>query len=443
VDYNVFEYGAKGDGITKDTGAIQAAINKCYANGGGRVVLPGGKTYLSGSIILKSNVNLHVEQGAVLKASEDLADFRAIAERNQAVSQVKRKEDVPSYINSEYNGEPFHYFIYAKKEENISITGAGAIDGSEAVFHGPGGQYHREGLFYPRIPMFLLEDIAHLTIKNITMKKCAFWTLHMVGCYDVLVDGIRILNSLKMANSDGIDPDHCKNVRIVNCHIECADDCIVFKNTKSFREYGACENILVSGCTLISTSAAVKFGTESEDDFKNIVIENCNISRSNRGLSLQLRDGGNIENVQFSNINIETRRFSEEWWGRAEPICITAIDRKEGVKAGKIKNIRFQNINCQSENGIFISGSKDNYIEDICLENVKVTIAKTSKWPADSYDLRPCAGSGMIKRKISGMYADFTKGLTLRNVTVEKKENMAEFIENSYELKNVDGVKFS
>lgn len=81
-------------------------------------------------------------------------------------------------------------------------------------------------------------------------RKSAFWTTHLVGCEDVLISGIRILNNLRMANCDGIDPDHCKNVRITNCHIECADDCIVFKNTAAAMQYGACENIIVDNCTL-------------------------------------------------------------------------------------------------------------------------------------------------------------------------------------------------
>lgn len=441
MNYNILDFGAKGDGVANDAKAIQSAIDECNAAGGGRVIIPGGMLFKSGSIILKSNVNLHIEQGAVIKASEDVNDFAAVGQENLGEIKIERDPKVPSYVNCEYNGKPFHYFIYAKDAENISITGQGAVDGSEEIFYGTQSEYHIDGIYYPRVPMFLLENISHLTIKNITMKRCGFWTLHMVGCYDVLVDGIRILNSLKMANADGIDPDHCKNIRIVNCHIECADDCIVLKNTKAYRHYGDCENIIISNCTLISTSAAIKFGTESEDTFKNIIVDNCNISKSNRGISLQLRDGGSIENVQFSNINIETRRFSGQWWGRAEPIYITAIDRKEGVKAGHIKNVRFQNINCKSENGIFISGSKDNIIEDIKLENIRLTMDKTSKWPVDSYDIRPCQGDGILERKVSGVYVDYAKNVILDNVKVERTESMLAFTEKDYEFKDVENLK--
>jgi polygalacturonase len=436
--YNIVEFGAVGDGITNDSVAVQKAIDTCYENGGGRVYVPGGKVFKVGSILLKSYVELHLAAGSVLKASDTLDDFLPV----EPGMELNSNASVPSYINCEYNGKPFHYFIYGKDAEYVSITGSGKIDGTEEVFHGEEGTYHIEGTYYPRIPMVLFENISQLTVKGVTMTKCGFWTLHMAGCQDVLIDGIRIINSLKMANSDGIDPDHCKNVRIVNCHIECADDCIVFKNTAGYEKYGSCENIVVSGCTLISTSAAIKFGTESVSDFKNIIVENCNISRSNRGISLQLRDGGNIENIIFSNINIETRRFSEQWWGRAEPIYVTAIDRKAGVKAGHIKNVTFKNINCKSENGIFISGSKNNYIEDVNFENIRLNLQKSSKWSVDSYDIRPCEGEGIIKGKVQGVYVDYAKALSFKNIKVTIDDSMKEYVDKNLEVRQAHSLVF-
>ena len=420
--YNVLEFGAKGDSIHNDAAAIQSAIDACHEAGGGKVVLPGGHIFKSGSIELRSNVEFHLEQGAVLKGSENLEDYLPVPGQQT----TRTKKDIPSYINSEYDGRPYNYFVYARDSHNVTITGHGTIDGSEEIYHGHEGKYHIEGSYYPRIPMCLFENVKQLTVKEVTMAKCGFWTLHMAGCYDVLVDGIRILNSLQMANCDGIDPDHCQNVRIVNCHIECADDCIVLKNSEAYREYGPCENIIISGCTLISTSAAIKFGTEGVSDFRNVIVENCNISRSNRGLSLQIRDGGNVENVIFSNINIETRRFSDEWWGKAEPIYITTIDRKAGVKAGHVRNVYFKNINCISQNGIFLSGSEDNLLEDITFENVKVTLRKTSKWEANCYDVRPCEGEGLIPSKINGFFCQHAKDINYAGVKITCEESMRE-----------------
>lgn len=420
MKYNVTHYGAVGDGIAKDTLAIQKAIDDCHEHGGGVVVLESGKVYQSGSIVLKSNVELHIESGAVLKASHDLADYAY----TENAGIPKSDSGVPSYINCEYDGRPPQYFIYAHKGENIRITGFGTIDGSEEMYHGKEGTYHIEGAFYPRIPLILIEEINHLTVRDVTMTKSGFWTLHMAGCNDVLVDGIRILNSLKMANSDGIDPDHCRNVRIVNCHIECADDCIVLKNTKAYEEYGPCTDILISGCTLTSTSSAIKFGTESESDFRNVVIQNCCINRTNRGISMQLRDKGNIENVIISNIHIQTRRFSEQWWGRAEPIYITARNRKEGVVAGQIRNVTIENVFCEGQNGVFIDGSEDHIIRNLSLRNIHINLKKTSKWDSDSYDIRPCTTEGIIPSKIYGVYIDYAQNVKLENVCAHCDDSM-------------------
>ena len=142
-------------------------------------------------------------------------------------------------------------------------------------------------------------------------------------------------------------------------------------------EYGPCENIVVSNCTLISTSAAIKFGTESEAPFRNIIVDNCNISRTNRAISLQLRDKGCIENVIFSNLNIETRMFSKKhWWGEAEPIAITAVKRRDDVQVGYIRNIRFQNINCTGENGILLYGDPSQNISNISFDHVQIRLTK-------------------------------------------------------------------
>ena len=401
MEFNVLTFGAVGDGVTNDTAAIQAAINACREQGGGRVVLPGGHTFRSGALVLCSNLELHLEMGAILKGSDHLSDYHLSGSSDQL-----QLSTTPSYINCEYAGAPIHYFLYAKDCENVAITGLGVIDGNEEIFYGEVTKWHIEGIFYPRAPLLFIENTEHLTIRDVTLQRSAFWTVHMVGCRDVLISGIRILNNLRMANCDGIDPDHCQNVRIEGCHIECADDCIVFKNTAAAMQYGPCENIVVSGCTLTSTSAAIKFGSESEALFRNILIENCVISRTNRAISLQLRDKGSIENVIFQNICIGTRLFRREvFWGQAEPIAITVLRRKPETQVGTIRNIRFRDIMCESENGILIYGEEPGLIENIRFDGVSVHLRPQTGHPMGFHDLRPTFGPNFTEAGLVHVHA--------------------------------------
>jgi len=396
--FNVMDFGAAGDGKTDDTHAVQAALDKCSECGGGTVLIPGGHTFRTGHIIIHSFTELHLEQGSMIKASDRLDDFLPEGGHLELAHS-----DVPSYVNCDYNGGPGMFFVHSFDSEYVAITGEGRINGNEEIFYGEVNKWHIEGSFYPRVPLLFMENVKHLRIRNVTLEDSAFWTTHLVGCDDVVIDGVSIYNNLRMANCDGIDPDHCRNLSITNCRIISADDCIVFKNTAANEKYGPCENITVSNCSLTSTSAALKFGTESEALFRNIIVSNCNITASNRGIALMLRDKGSIENVIFSNINIDTRLFSTDYyWGKAEPFYVTALRRSENTKIGHIRNVTFENINCCGENGYVIYGEKDaegcNTVSGIRLKNITVDIRRKTGWPQGYLDLRP----GVFSEQIMG-----------------------------------------
>ena len=435
MGYHIINCGAVGDGKTNDAAAIQRAIDQCFEEGGGKVILDGGHTYLSGSIVLKSRVELVIESGAVLKASENLEDYQFIDEA--ASHGENHMVQVPTFENCEYNGKPRQYFIFAKDAEHVRISGGGVIDGSEEIYFGEIREDQIDGAFYPRIPLILMENCRWLTIKEITIQKSGFWTTHLVGCEEVEITGIRILNNRKMANCDGIDPDHCRHVRITNCHIESADDCIVLKTTDANRHYGPCEDILISGCTLASTSAAIKIGTESVSDFRDIVITNCSIYDSNRGISFQLRDEGNVENVIISDCMIRTRQASSCWWGCGEPINIASINRKEEIPSGKIRGVIISNVICRGEGSIYIAGKKESPIEDLVMENIRHELIKTSKYPITGYDFRPCAGPDFEEGKISGICMRNVSGAYVRNVSVKLDPSMAPYADTPVKYENV------
>ena len=214
----------------------------------------------------------------------------------------------------------------------------------------------------------------------------------------------------------------------------------MFKNTASAMKYGACENITVSDCTLISTSAAIKFGTESEALFRNIRVQNCNIKRSNRGISLMLRDSGHIEDVVFSNINIETRMFSKEhWWGEAEPIAITAVKRKPDTAIGSIRNVSFENINCIGENGILLYGDESKNLTDIHFNNINLQLVKKTDWPKNNHDLRPCMMEpAIIEGSLNVIFARNAGDISIDNLMLSIDDEMMEYVKNPYDIENCD-----
>ncbi|MCP4609967.1 MAG: glycoside hydrolase family 28 protein [Planctomycetes bacterium] len=444
--FNVIDYGAKGDGKSNDAGAIQRAIDAC-SKSGGRVLLPAGKTFYSGAIYLKANVDFHVEKGAILLGSAD-------------------EEDYGPYADA---------LINAVDADNISITGGGQINGNASAFIKelrPGGDIYEpkwgthkgcpgsKGTTRRRYMLITVVKCDHLKITDITLKDAASWFIHPVGCDDVLIDGVSVIGDLRVPNNDGIDPDHCRNVRISNCFVHTGDDAIVFKNTLLCEEWGdlgPCENITVTGCVIVSRSSALKID-EVWNDCRNIVFDSCVIYASNRGICIQSRDRGNIENIIFSNMTIDTQLFSAWWWGKAEPICITHMPREAGTELGRVRNITFSNIICNSENSIYIHGWKGNPVEDIVLDNVKVTIEKKTHWQGGWYDPRPGSvfkakafkptspeeelnqRKGLYKHKTVGVYCENAKDLTLRDVQVRWGEKRPEYFGSALETHNVEGL---
>ena len=163
--------------------------------------------------------------------------------------------------------------------------------------------------------LLLLIGCREVRLRDFTMRNAPSWTVHAVGCEDMVIHGISIRNAWDVPNNDGIDLDHCRNVRMANCDIEAADDTIALKNTSGFAEYGPCENISVTGCTLSSRSSAIKLDEAyAPPGIRHVLFSDCVIYNSNRGICIQSRDEANIEDAIFSNLTIETRISPRKWW---------------------------------------------------------------------------------------------------------------------------------
>ena len=384
ADHVITDYGTVGAGQESDSAAIQRAIDACHATGGGRVVVPEGRTFVSGSFELKSGVELHVQRGATIRGATRLEDYPLLAMMAGSEARLRRAEAASAAQPGK------RVMIFAKGAHDISITGQGTIDGNSPAFAIEEGDhsYTRTLPWRPATTCFV--GCRDVSVRDVTFRNAANWTLHFSGCEDVVVARVKILNDLKFPNCDGIDPDHCRRVTVRDCHIEAGDDCIVLKNTLPFAEYGPCEDIHVSNCRLVSTSSAIKIGSESRDDFRRISFENIRIERSNRGVAIQLRDGGDVEDVAFRNIEIQTRLFAPSWWGAGEPVYVTAVPRNGDGGVGRVRNVTFENIRCRGEGGVFVYGSSPDRIDGVRFSNVSVHVVKSSSWPAGRYDLRPC-----------------------------------------------------
>ncbi len=398
--YNVLDYGAKGDGKADDAAAIQRAVDKCSADGGGQVLLPVGRTFLAGPIQLKSNVDFHLSVNSTLKCNPDESIYHLSAFGANEGEGMK--------------------WIYTLGAENLSISGKGTIDGSGVEFMGKelDDSYELKplnGPFDPRPHVLTLEGVKNLRIHDVTIRNGAYWTVHLIGCYDAVIDGISLLNNLKIRNGDGIDVDHSRKVRISNCLIESGDDCICLKNRREFEKYGPCQDIVVTNCVMTSRSCAIKIGSENMDSISHILFDNCIIRASNRGLGIQNRDEGTVTNVMFSNMIVEGKFFSDVWWGKAEPIYITSYPRAVGNhkdagwrfpkgategRCGEVSDIAFCNVQCYSPNGIFLGCDTEGKVNNIRFDNVVMhktsCVSNSEQSQPGIYDRRPCVGEGFV-----------------------------------------------
>ncbi len=425
-DFNIVDFGAVADAMTNNALCIQKAIDAAHTAGGGRVVVPAGKCFMTGTIALKSDVELHVERGAVLLGSSVWEDYG-----------YHRK--VSALGGGSVNDKGLSMLITADGAQNIAITGGGVIDGNGRSFIEEDlGYIYR--MKYNRPFTFFLVGCTNLLLEDIIVRDGALWTVRLSGCEDVTIHSIHIQNDLKLPNNDGIDLDRCRNVRISDCNIVSGDDCICLKTCLETEGYGPCENVTVTGCTLESTSSALIIGAEAREPMRNIVFDACVIRSSHRGLAIHLSEESDIENVLFSNIIVETRIFHEAWWGRGEPIYITAIPWTNDHKIGHVRNIRFSNILCRSENSVLVEGWREGLISNILFENVRVEIDQWSKWPGGRFDLRPTPGEGLPEHDTPGFYLRNASDVTLRNCEVVWGANRQDYFQHALEAHHVNGL---
>jgi hypothetical protein len=367
--YDIRKSGAKGDGISLDTRSIQDAIDKASMSGGGTVEVPPG-TYLIGTLILKDNVELHLQIGSVLLGSPDYRNYT---------------EKIHKF-DSRTNGLYAKYFmVFAEEAKNISITGPGTINGNGLKY------FQEEGPQNMRPFMIRLVNCENITIRDVHLLESANWTLHLLGCRDVNVDGV-VIETSSDSNRDGLDIDCCQRVTVSNSNFSTGDDAIVMKASADV----LCQDIAITNCLIRTRASAIKTGTESNGGFKNITVSNCTIRDLPRhaGIELMTVDGGMMQNILIENITMENV---------ATPLFI-----RVGIRARPYKN------------GQYVSRVDD--VKDISLNNITVINAKL-----------PSSIMGLHNKKI--------KNISITNYTVRNSEvqkpipyNKVPFEEFSYPM---------
>ncbi|HEX9047373.1 MAG TPA: glycosyl hydrolase family 28 protein, partial [Verrucomicrobiae bacterium] len=355
--FDVRDFGAKGDGVTLDTAAIQNAIDAAAAEKG-KVLIPSRHTFLVATLELKPGIEFHLSGTLLISTNQ-----------------------------GDYAGDGV---IMASNAANLKIAGSGKILGQSLSYMTNYDAPNEWWLFKEWRPkMFVLTGCTNLIVRDITFADAPFWGLHMLGCENVLVENVTVNNRLDVPNDDGIDPDHCRNVEIRDCHITGGDDAIVVKSTRQASDFGLCANIHVHDCVIRTQDAGLKIGTETTGDIHDILFERCQILSSSRGLCIQLRDEGSISNVVFRDIKFLSRYHSDPWWGRGEAISFTAIPRTATNRLGTLHNVLVQNISGLAENSIRVNGAPDSHIADVQFKDVSVKFARWTKYHGGVYDNRP------------------------------------------------------
>ena len=311
-DYVITDFGAVSDTTVLSTEAIQRAVDRCSESGGGRVVVPAGM-YKIGTLVLRSHVNLYLEQGATLYGSTRLEDYRPM--KTDYVSLRTQTATVQ--------------LIYADRVEDVTISGYGTIDGRGRAFKKQ--TWNDEGITRPHLLRFV--QSRDIRIEDITLRNSGCWMQHYLACDRLQIRGIKVINRNNY-NNDALDLDGCHDVVVTGLIADSDDDGITLKSTSP----RLCENIRISDCVVSSHCNGMKLGTETNGGFRNISISGIVVKPSSdqsnqffgapskigtSAISLEIVDGGTMENVSLSDFTVE---------GTESPIFIRLANRGRGYK---------------------------------------------------------------------------------------------------------------
>ncbi|WP_340025675.1 glycoside hydrolase family 28 protein [Paenibacillus sp. FSL K6-1096] len=419
--YNIADYGAQRDSGVPATQAIADAIAAADRAGGGTVYVPAG-TFLTGAVRLRSNIELHLSPGAVLSFSTDPADYPPVESRWEG---VKREVHTPC--------------IYGAGLTNVSVTGSGTLDGNGAPWWEK-HRHRREELVYPRPRLIGFDDCSRVTLRDLTLLNSPSWTVNPVNCSNVMIDNLSILNPADSPNTDGINPESCRDVRISNCHIDVGDDCIAIKaGTEDTRERIPCENITITNCVMVHGHGAVVLGSEMSGDIRNVTISNCVFKQTDRGIRMKSRRGrgGIIEDIRVSNIVMEDvicpftlnlyyfcgPRGKEKYVWDKNPYPVTA-------ETPQFRRIHYANITARNVHAAagFLYGLAEQAVSEITFTNIDISMAE------HAVPGQPDMMAGLPDMQRRGFFLSNVREVKFQQVTIENHDGPAFYVENGEEV---------
>lgn len=438
VTLNVRDFGAKGDGIQDDTTFLQAAVMACPKDS--RVLIPKG-TYRLTSLFLKSHIRIELEEGTVLSAFTDRTKFPVFP------GMIESWDEEGEYNLGNWEGNPLPMFsgiITGVEAEDVVIYGPGLIDGNASA--APDNWWHdpktMRTAFRPR--MIYFNRCKNISVQGITVQNSPSWNIHPYFSEDLKFVDLKVLNPKDSPNTDGLDPESCKNVEILGVYFSLGDDCIAVKSGKIYmgsKYRTPSENITIVQCCMRDGHGSITIGSEMAGGIKNLTVRDCQFSHTDRGLRIKTRRGRGkdavIDQVKFERIFMDHVKtpFVVNCFYFCDPDGHTEYVRTKKKlpvdhRTPQIKSLIFKDIearNCHVAAAYFY-GLPEQKIEKIVMENVHVTYADNPEKdvPAMLEGVGPMAKKGIIAKNISE--------LTIRDVRIEEPDGL------SIDLEGIDNT---
>ncbi len=387
------------------TEAFERAVSDLEKAGGGTLFVPAG-VFPTRSVELKSNMTLYLDNCSERFFTDDIENYTLVEGNFEGLT-------VPMY-------KPC---IYASHASNVMIKGEGRLNGNGKKWWERFRAHELEGA---RPYLVHFEYCDNVKIENITLTMSPAWTVHPLFSTNVVVHGVTIKNPADSPNTDGINPDSCKNVRISDCIIDVGDDCIAIKSgVEESRELKPCENITITNCNMVHGHGGVVIGSEASGSVRNVTVSNCVFQDTDRGIRLKTRRrrGGRMEKLTFSNILMDRvmcpfvfnmfyfcGKYGKEPWVSDQNVA--PVNESTPL----IRDININNITVVDAAACagFMAGLPEQYIENITFANCNISMAE------DGEPDTPAMMAGLRPMKAAGFVISNAKGIVFDNVKLQK-----------------------